>query len=180
MHNFICWTFYADTLHGYIPWYVHNVSDTMHGRTQSGGAPQKNHKNIVFFSNTGLDLLEITKLPSQHSMMTRFYRYLDPLSPLKKGEKTRKKIVGVGHSLAKLSESAHAMHAESWLLYFISVPVVVLLIVFCVSSSRWHVVYYCGIFWSYSFMFLLVTFISLMAMSTFEQQCQLIGLLLNA
>ena len=30
--------------------------------------PLKNHKNIGFLSNTGLDPLKITKLPSQHSM----------------------------------------------------------------------------------------------------------------
>ena len=29
----------------------------------------KNHKNIGFLRNTGLDLLKITKLPSQHSML---------------------------------------------------------------------------------------------------------------
>ena len=29
----------------------------------------KNHKNIVFFSNTGPDPMKITKLPSQHSML---------------------------------------------------------------------------------------------------------------
>ena len=31
--------------------------------------PLKNHKNIGFLSNTGPDPLEITKLPSQHSML---------------------------------------------------------------------------------------------------------------
>ena len=31
--------------------------------------PLKNHKNIGFLSNTGLDPLKITKLPSQHSML---------------------------------------------------------------------------------------------------------------
>ena len=36
-----------------------------------GGTPPplKNHKNIGFLSNTGLDPLKITKLPSQHSML---------------------------------------------------------------------------------------------------------------
>ena len=36
--------------------------------------PQKNHKNIGFLSNTGLDPLKITKLPSQHSML-RHHRH---------------------------------------------------------------------------------------------------------
>ena len=31
--------------------------------------PLKNHKNIGFLSNTGLDPLKITKLPSKHSML---------------------------------------------------------------------------------------------------------------
>ena len=30
----------------------------------------KNYNNIVFLSNTGLDPLKITKLPSQHSMLS--------------------------------------------------------------------------------------------------------------
>ena len=38
-----------------------------------GGAgfpiPLKNRKNIGFLSNTGLDPLKISKLPSQHSML---------------------------------------------------------------------------------------------------------------
>ena len=47
---------------------------TMHGfRWGTGGTdpppPLENHKNIGFFSNTGLDPLKITKLPSQHSML---------------------------------------------------------------------------------------------------------------
>ena len=35
----------------------------------SGLDPLKNHKNIGFSSNTGLDSLKITKLPSQHLIM---------------------------------------------------------------------------------------------------------------
>ena len=31
--------------------------------------PLKNHKNIGFLGNTGLDPLKFTKLPSQHSML---------------------------------------------------------------------------------------------------------------
>ena len=36
---------------------------------RGSGPPLKNHKNIGFLSNTGLDLLNITKLPIQHSML---------------------------------------------------------------------------------------------------------------
>ena len=49
--------------------------NTSHVRiTRPGGrgqdpTPLKNHKNICFLSNTGLDPLKITKLPSQHSML---------------------------------------------------------------------------------------------------------------
>ena len=32
--------------------------------------PLKNHKNIKFNSNTGLDPLKIAKLPSQHTMLS--------------------------------------------------------------------------------------------------------------
>ena len=35
---------------------------------QGAGPPLKNHKNIGFLSNTGTDLLKITKLPSHYSM----------------------------------------------------------------------------------------------------------------
>ena len=47
----------------------------MHVRIQRGGGgrgsgpPLKNHKNIVFFSNTDPDLIKIVKLPSQFSIM---------------------------------------------------------------------------------------------------------------
>ena len=34
-----------------------------------GPDPPENHKNIVFLSKTGPDLLKIRKLPSQHSML---------------------------------------------------------------------------------------------------------------
>ena len=45
-----------------------------HVRIQRGGSGSvppslKNHKNIGCLSNTGLDPLKITKLPSQHSML---------------------------------------------------------------------------------------------------------------
>ena len=72
--------------------------------------PLKNHKNIGFLSNSGLDPLKYTKLPSQHSlsghhqhasetpfkwrfaggsMMARLKCYLDPPTPhqLKKKQK---------------------------------------------------------------------------------------------
>ena len=73
------------------------------GGDRGSGPPLKNHKNIGFLSNTGLDPLKITNLPSQQSMlghhrhasetpfkwrfaggpmMARFiYWYLDPLCP---------------------------------------------------------------------------------------------------
>ena len=53
-------------------------------------SPLKNHKNMVFLSNTGPDPLKIKKLPSQHSMLraiigTPAKRYLmtrlAPLTP---------------------------------------------------------------------------------------------------
>ena len=85
----------------------------------------KNHKNKGFLSNTGLDPLKITKLPSKHSILghhrqaneTSFkWRVddgplivglfgLDPLSHLKK--KNKKKTVVNGPPLTKLSGSAH-------------------------------------------------------------------------
>ena len=34
-----------------------------------GPDPQENHKAIGFLSNTGPDPMEVTKLPSQHSML---------------------------------------------------------------------------------------------------------------
>ena len=39
------------------------------GGGPGGPDPPKNHKNIGFLSNTGLDPLKITKLQSQHSML---------------------------------------------------------------------------------------------------------------
>ena len=42
------------------------------GGSGAGGLdppPLKNHKNIGFSSNIGLDPLKITKLPSQHTML---------------------------------------------------------------------------------------------------------------
>ena len=39
------------------------------GGGQGSGPPLKNHKHIGFLSNAGPDLLKITKLPSQHSML---------------------------------------------------------------------------------------------------------------
>ena len=45
----------------------------MHGRIQRGTGgpdpPLENHKNIVFFSDTGPDPLKIVKLPSQLSIL---------------------------------------------------------------------------------------------------------------
>ena len=40
--------------------------------------PLTNHKNIGFLSNTGLDPLKITKMPSQHSMLG--HRHLNGFS----------------------------------------------------------------------------------------------------
>ena len=39
------------------------------GDRGSGPPPLKNHKNIEFLSNIGPDLLEFSKLPSQHSTL---------------------------------------------------------------------------------------------------------------
>ena len=39
------------------------------GWDRRSGPPLENYKNIGFLSNTGLDPLKITKLPSQHSML---------------------------------------------------------------------------------------------------------------
>ena len=39
------------------------------GGGQGARTPLENHKNIGFLSNTGLEPLKITKLPSQHSML---------------------------------------------------------------------------------------------------------------
>ena len=94
----------------------------MHGRTQSGGPrPGKSQKYcffVVFFSNTGPDLFEnhkATKSAFHNGQLLSLF--VSSLFPLKKEEekKTRKKVVRVGPFLAKLSGSAHAMHA---LLYF--------------------------------------------------------------
>ena len=90
-------------------------------------APQNNHKNIGFHSNTGPDPLKTTRLPSQDSMLghhlqssetpfkwrfaggqmvARLWWYLDPLSfhQLKK-----KNVFKVGSPLTKLSGYVHAM-----------------------------------------------------------------------
>ena len=64
---------------------THGVKMTLyrsgHNHVQVQGAGQgvqtptlKNHKNIGFLSNTGLDPLKITKLPSKHSML-RYHRH---------------------------------------------------------------------------------------------------------
>ena len=50
----------------------HSVHCVPYADPEGGGAqgvrtPVKNHKNIGFLSNTGLDPLKITKLPSQPS-----------------------------------------------------------------------------------------------------------------
>ena len=83
------------------------------GGVRGSRPPLKNHKNIGFLSNTGLDPLKITKLPSQHSilghhqhtretpfkwhftggpMMARLLWYLDPPSP----HQPKKKHITVG------------------------------------------------------------------------------------
>ena len=41
--------------------------------------PPENSQNIGFLSNTGLDSLKITKLPSQHSMLGHHRHASDPL-----------------------------------------------------------------------------------------------------
>ena len=105
-----------------------------HVRIQRGdrgsGPPLKNHKNIGFLSNTGLDPLKITKLPCQHSMlghhqhtskmpfkwrfadgpMARLKWYLYPPSPhqLKNEQKKHtSQLDPPPPTLTKLSGSAH-------------------------------------------------------------------------
>ena len=117
------------------------LSLTVHVRIQRGnrgsGPPPppppprpKNHKNIGFLSNTGLDPLKITKLPSQNSMLGHHrhasekpfqWRIIGPLivvfrsslpHQLKK-QKRKKETVKVDHPLTKLSGSAHAVKAKA-------------------------------------------------------------------
>ena len=42
------------------------------GGDRGSGPPLKNYKNIGFLSNTGPDPLKITKLSSQHSMLSHY------------------------------------------------------------------------------------------------------------
>ena len=92
-----------------------------------GPDPPENHKKLRFLSNTGLlDPLEITKLPSHHSMlghhqhtsktpskwcfaggpMMAAYSGIWIFPPLKL-KKQQKKTVTAGPTLTKLSGSAH-------------------------------------------------------------------------
>ena len=48
------------------------------GGGRGSGPPLNNRKNIGFLSNTGLDPLKITKMPSQHSMLG--HRHLNGFS----------------------------------------------------------------------------------------------------
>ena len=114
-----------------------------HVRIQRGAGgpdPPKDHKNIRFLSNTGLDPLKITKLPSQHSMldhhqhtsetpfkwrfagglmMARLYWYLDPPSP----HQQKKINVTVEPPLAKLSgDRTQTFDLKSRLICYIFVP----------------------------------------------------------
>ena len=114
---------------------THNKScaDPEGGGGAGGPDPPEKSQNIGFLSNSGLDPLKITKLPSQHSMlghhrhasetpckwrftwrfpggpmMARFEWYLDPPSPhqLKKNNKQNKTSKLNPHT--KLSGSTHA------------------------------------------------------------------------
>ena len=96
------------------------------GGGQGGPDPPENHKNIGFSSITGLDLLKITKLQSQHSMwaiiglqekrhfngviagrliFARLWWFLEPHSHRK--TKQTKKLIRVGPNLTTLSGFAH-------------------------------------------------------------------------
>ena len=53
----------------YGPFEYNNACADPEGGGVGGPDPLKNHKNIGFLSNIGLDPLKITKLPSHHSML---------------------------------------------------------------------------------------------------------------
>ena len=50
-----------------------SCADPEGGGDRESGPPLKNHKNIGFLSNTGLDYLKITKLSNQHSMLGHYW-----------------------------------------------------------------------------------------------------------
>ena len=54
--------------------FVVTCADSEGGGRQGVWTPMKNYNNIGFLSNTGPDPLKITKLPSQHSMLSH-HRY---------------------------------------------------------------------------------------------------------
>ena len=107
------------------------------GGGQDVRTPLKNHKNIGFLSNTGPDLLKITKLQRQHSkndhyrhanetqfkwrftggpMMARLKRYFDPpFHHQLKTTTTKRNIVKVGPPLTKRSGSVHECDGANWL-----------------------------------------------------------------
>ena len=51
------------------PYVVKAWADPEGGGDRGSRSPLKNHKHLGFLSNTGLDPLKITKLPSQNSML---------------------------------------------------------------------------------------------------------------
>ena len=85
---------------------------------QGDRTPLENHTNIGFLSNTGLDPLKITKLPSQHSMVGH-YRHASVLlagrcwptfsgiSILSPSHQLKIEVFSVGPPLTKLSGSAN-------------------------------------------------------------------------
>ena len=94
------------------------------GAVGSDPPPLKNNKNVGFLSNTGLDPLKITMLPSQHSMLGHHQHTMMAaysgiclvwiLPPLLK-----KKLCQSWTPLTKLSGSAHEQnikHTKSILL----------------------------------------------------------------
>ena len=109
--------------------------NTSHARIQKGDwGPGPPYQNIGFLSNTSLDPLKITKLPSQHSMLVyhrhaseRPFRWRADDGPhiVKFGSSlhsSTKKGFQIGPPLTKLSGSAHAslLHGYSMFLLFCS------------------------------------------------------------
>ena len=81
--------------------------------------PLKNCKNIGFLSNSGLDPLKITKLPSQNSMLGHNHhnsfrwradggRLIVVFGSSHPSSTKKKKLVKVGPPLTKFSGSTHA------------------------------------------------------------------------
>ena len=85
-----------------------------HVRTQRGDRgpdPPKKNKNIGFLSNTGLDLLKISKLPSQHSMLGH-HRHASETFRWRAGDGPL--IVVLGSSLPSSTKNKTKKRCQSW------------------------------------------------------------------